>query len=43
MELQEFQFSVVNKPGKLHSNALSHLVAHDQSPENMLNITFNLA
>ena len=33
MELQEFQFSVVHKPGKLHSNAdaLSRLVAHDQS------------
>jgi hypothetical protein len=30
MELQEFQFSVVHKPGKLHSNAdaLSRLVAH---------------
>ena len=43
MELQEFQFSVVHKPGKLHSNAdaLSRLVAHDQSPENTLNTTFN--
>ena len=43
MELQEFQFSVIHKPGKLHSNAdaLSRLVAHDQSPENTLNTTFN--
>jgi hypothetical protein len=43
MELQEFQFSVVRKPGKLHSNsdALSRLVAHDQSSENTLNTTFN--
>ena len=43
MELQEFQFSVVHKPGKLHSNAdaLSRLVAHDQSPENTLHTTFN--
>ena len=42
-ELQEFQFSVVHKPGKLHSNAdaLSRLVAHDQSPENTLNAAFN--
>ena len=32
MEIQEFQFSVVHKPGKLHSNAdaFSRLViAHD--------------
>jgi hypothetical protein len=43
MELQEFQFSVIHKPGKLHSNAdaLSRLVAHDQSTENTLNTTFN--
>ena len=43
MELQEFQFSVVHKPGKLHSNAdaLSRLVAQDHSPENTLNTTFN--
>jgi hypothetical protein len=43
MELQEFQFSVVHKPGKIHSNAdaLSRLVAHDQSTENTLNTTFN--
>jgi hypothetical protein len=43
MEIQEFQFSVVHKPNKLHSNvdALSRLVAHDQSPENKLNNTFN--
>ena len=42
MESQEFQFSVVHKPGKLHSNAdaLSRLVAHDQSPNNTLNTTF---
>ncbi len=39
IELQEFQFSVVHKPGKLHSNAdaLSRLVAHDQPTENTLN------
>ena len=43
MELQEFQFSVIYKPGTLHSNAdaLSRLVAHDQSTENMLNTTSN--
>ena len=35
MELQEFQFSVEHKPGKLHSNAdaLSRLIVHDQSSE----------
>ena len=43
MELQEFQFSVAHKPGKLHSNAdaLSRLVAHDQPTENTLNTAFN--
>ena len=35
MELQEFQFSVEHKPGKLHSNAdaLSRLMVHDKSSE----------
>ena len=35
MELQEFQFSVEHKPGKLHSNAdaLSRLIVHDKSSE----------
>ena len=35
MELQEFQFSVIHKPGKTHNNAdaLSRLVAHNQPPD----------
>lgn len=35
MELQEFQFSVEHKPGKLYSNAdaLSRLIVYDQSSE----------
>ena len=43
MELQEFEFSVIHKPGKLHSNAdaLSCIVAHDQSTENTLNTASN--
>ena len=43
MELQEFQFSVIHKPGTLHSNAdaLSRLVARDQSTENTLNTASN--
>ena len=43
MESQEFQFSVIYKPGTLHSNAdaLSRLVAHDQSTENTLNTASN--
>ena len=43
MELQEFQFPVIYKPGTLHSNAdaLSRLVAHDQSTENTLNTASN--
>jgi hypothetical protein len=46
MELQEFQFLVVHKPGKLHSIMLMHFlvmhVAHDhESTENTLNTTFD--
>lgn len=38
MELQEFQYSVIHKPGKLHNNAdaLSRLAAHGPSNEKTL-------